>query len=225
MFSKSLFIQLLFACCPFFLFSQIVLPEATLTYDFSVETEGKATPLDTNISGQKFIVYLKGALSRTDHISSLGRDISVFDSKSGTGFLTREYSGQKLLARVTAEEWQEEYSFYRSLDFKTDEGTYPVLGYSCRKTKELKQPGKIYHYTIYYDPSIQTPNKTYDLAFPQLGGLPVRIEMRFENTVYRFELSGLAREVINPSLFETPRKGYNTISYSEMKSMKNRKDK
>lgn len=224
MFSKSLIIHLLFAFFPLLLFSQVVLPEATLTYDFSVETGGKATPADTNVSGQKLIIYLKGALSRTDHISSLGRDISVYDPKAGTGFLTREYSGQKLLVRVKTEEWQQEYSFYRNLDFKDDEGVYPVGGYSCRKTKELKSPGKIYHYTVYYDPSIQIPNKTYELAFPQISGLPVRIEMRHEKTVYRFELAGLDREVINPSLFEIPRKGYNTISYSEMKSMEKGKD-
>jgi hypothetical protein len=202
---------------PVFVFSQIVLPEVTLSYRFYADAGGKPTPLDTANRGQRIVIYLNGTSARTDNINSLGRESIVFDSRQGTGFMTREYSGQKLLIPLTSAEWQEQNSLYSSLQFMDEEGVFPVQGYSCKKTRELRPPGKIYSYTVYYDPSIQTPNKAYELAFPQLKGLPVLVEMRYEQTIYRLELVDLNREAVNPYLFELPRKGYKTIPFKDLK--------
>lgn len=202
---------------PVVIFSQTVLPEATLTYRFYADAGAKPTPLDTNTRVRQIVIYLNGTSARTDNVNLLGMESTVFDSRQGTGFMTREYSGQKLLIPLTSADWQEHNSFYSSLQFTDEPGVFPVRGHSCRKTRELRPAGKIYSYTVYYDPAIQTPNKAYELAFPQLGGLPVLVEMRYEQTVYRLELVDLSKEAVSPYLFELPRKGYRTISYKDLK--------
>ena len=42
-------------------------------------------------------VYLKGNNSRTDMVSPLGKEITIFNSKSDNAVILKEFSGQKLM--------------------------------------------------------------------------------------------------------------------------------
>src|SRR3954463_13404294 len=72
-------------------FAQKVLADATLTYSISMESaDGKASIVKP-LEGATLTIYLKGDQSRSEMVNGLGIESSIFDSKSGKGYILKEY--------------------------------------------------------------------------------------------------------------------------------------
>src|SRR4051812_1971057 len=80
-----------------FVIAQKPINEATLTYNISVQSVDGKTDLTKSLEGATLTVYLKGSQSRSDMTSALGVESNLFDSKTGKGYILKEYSGQKLM--------------------------------------------------------------------------------------------------------------------------------
>ena len=80
----------------FFSFAQKVVSEAALVYDIVIESTVKNGATATSDGGSN-TVYVKGAQSRSDKSSAVGKETTIQETKTGNGVILKEYSGQKLM--------------------------------------------------------------------------------------------------------------------------------
>ena len=75
--------------------SQKSISDATVTYEISIQS-AQSKPINNDLNGSSFTLYLKGALSRTDMVSSLGNEKTIRDA--GAIPATCAIIGGKLMA-------------------------------------------------------------------------------------------------------------------------------
>ncbi len=118
---KKIVIIFLGTCCFFYeAISQKVLKELTLNYNISIESVDEDPALSKSLDGATLSVSIKGSDSRADMISSLGSESNLYDSKTGKGFILKEYSGQKLMITMNRENWMQKNKYFQNLKFNID---------------------------------------------------------------------------------------------------------
>jgi len=83
--------------------------ELTMVYDASISTGDNQPKLADAFDGATTTVYLKGTMSRSEMSSALASFTSIHDSRTGSAVILQEISGQKLLIRMTADNWKDKY--------------------------------------------------------------------------------------------------------------------
>ena len=90
---------------PVIVFAQKTIAEGTIVYDMVIQT-GNTTPQKGDaLAGATTTVYLKGNNSRTDMVSSLGNETTIHNGNSGNAVILKEFSGQKLMIKLSKENW------------------------------------------------------------------------------------------------------------------------
>jgi hypothetical protein len=84
--------------------AQKKLTEATIYYDIVVSTDNNTPKKADMLDGSTNIIYVKGNMSRSDFISSLGSQFTIYDDKSGTASNIREYGNKKFLISYSSGE-------------------------------------------------------------------------------------------------------------------------
>ena len=204
--------------CSKSLSAQKILTEGMLKYNISIESSNGEKQISGALNGATLSVYLTKTKSRSEMISNPGTETTVFDNKSGKGFILKEYSGQKLMIATTAENWAQKNQVNTGLNFETQPGTTKIAGYICKKALAKSKNGKLY--TVYYDPSILIENKQYNNAFSQLAGLPVQYELSSGNLIFKYTLAGLNMDILNATKFDAPKSGFRIMSYEENQQLK-----
>ena len=199
-------------------FSQKILNEGLLVYNISIESVKGEKAVGGSLNGAVLSVFLTKDKSRTEMVSTPGTETTVYDASAGKGFILKEYSAQKLMITTTADNWQQKNHINSHLDFKTDNGTQVLNNYTCKKAVAATADGKLY--TVYFDPSVTIANKTYNNAFPQLGGLPVRYELQSGNLIFKYDLVKYSTENIYPAKFDAPKTGFRVMSFEENQQLK-----
>jgi len=172
----KIFTSLLFSFTVINAFAQKQFTEGLLQYKISIESGKTETPVVNSLNGAELTLYLKPSASRSEMKSSLGTESTVFDSRSGSGFILKEYSGQKLMITMNESNWSQKNKMYENMNFSIEEGTVAVAGYQCKKATAVLADGKVF--IVYYDPGILISNKKYNNAFSKLPGLPVQYELQ-----------------------------------------------
>jgi GLPGLI family protein len=198
--------------------AQKIMNEGTLTYSISIESANGEKKVDNTSNGASLTLYITKDKSRTEIVNTLGSQATFFDAKTGKGYLLREYSAQKLMITVTADNWAQKNKITNNLSFKTEEGMTTIGGYACRKATATAADGK--NYTVYFDPSITIANKTYNNAFPQLQGLPVQYELQSGNLIFKYTLSKISADAVAINKFETPKTGFRIMTFEENQQLK-----
>lgn len=199
------------------LLAQKLLQEVTLVYHVTVTSKDENQPVTAELQGIRYTIFLKGAQSRTEMTSSLGTESTIFNPRSSSGYIIKEYGSTKLLIQATHDEWEDHNRTYSELSFAEEQGSFALGKYSCRKAQATLPSGN--KITVYYDPSLVFSNKNYNLAFSGLSGLPVSFELEQSGYLYKYELASLSTDPVSYSRFDVPAKGYRTISYAELKSI------
>lgn len=218
---KTLTLFVMFALtilCSLTLSAQKVLKEGMLKYSISIESSNGEKQISVALNGATLSVYLTKDKSRSEMISTPGTETTVYDNKSGRGFILKEYSGQKLMITTTAENWKQKNQVNSGLNFEVQPGTTSIAGHVCKKALAKSNNGK--SYTVYFDPSILIENKQYNNAFSQLAGLPVQYELSSGNLIFRYTLTGFNIEILNATKFDSPKSGFRVMSYEENQQLK-----
>src|SRR6188768_2067529 len=87
-------------------FAQKVISEGTIVYDIVIQTGNSEPKKGDPLEGATTTVYLKGNNSRTDMISALGKEVTIYNSKTNNAVILKEFSGQKLMITLTKEDWK-----------------------------------------------------------------------------------------------------------------------
>src|SRR5437763_6577034 len=151
-------------------FAQKRVSELTLIYDTEITTGSKDPKLADAFDGAKTTIYIKGNESRSEMVSALFTSTTIHDAKTGTAVVMREVSGQKLLIRLTADDWKDKNKRYEGISFKDTTGTKVIAGYTTTKAIATLPDGSTF--TVYYTKDIIPENREYEYQFRSLAGLP-----------------------------------------------------
>ncbi|MEO8854204.1 MAG: DUF4412 domain-containing protein [Ginsengibacter sp.] len=196
--------------------AQKTMSEGVLVYNMSVETGTSQPNMADMLDGATTTIYLKGDKSRSELVSSLGREATIYDGATGSGVILKDYSGQKLMITLTAQNWTENNKKYEGITFENTGETAKIAGYNCKKAIAKLQNGT--SFTVYYTTEVNVANKSYDAQFKTLQGLPVQYEMQSGKMMLKFTLASISTNSVPTSMFEIPKSGYRVMTYEETKA-------
>lgn len=199
-------------------FSQKQINEGTLSYNITIETIKGEKQLSSALNGAVLNLFITKDKSRTEMTSKLGLETTVFDNKTGKGFILKEYSGQKLMITTSADNWTQKNQVNSNLIFEVADDTAMVAGYTCKKATAKSVDGK--NFTVYYDPKVLVTNKTYNNAFPQIEGIPVQYEFQSGNLIMKYTLIKYNTDVLPLIKFDAPKVGFRAMTYEENQQLK-----
>jgi len=191
--------------------------ELTLVYDASISSGSKEPKMADALDGHNKTIYVKGNMSRAEMVSALFSSATIHDSKTGSSVVLKEVSGQKLLIRMTAENWAENNKRYEGITFTNTNETKTIAGYNCIKAVAKLPDGT--NFTVYYTPDIVPENKEYDYQFKNLNGLPLEYELVQGKLTIKYTVSKINMNPVPASKFDIPKTGYREMTYEESKKM------
>lgn len=189
--------------------------DLTVSYDAVVNT-GSATPqMADAFDGATTTVYIKNSLSRSEMNSSLATFTTIHDSRNGSAVVLQEVGGQKLLIRMSADDWKDKNRKYEGVVFTNTGETKTLAGYQCQKAVAKLQDGSTF--TVWYTPDIVPENTQYSSQFASLKGLPLEYEFIQGKMVIRYVVSQVSLNPVPIGKFDIPKAGYREMTYEESK--------
>lgn len=189
--------------------AQRQIAEATIVYNIKgVAINGAASTT----------VYLKGNSSRTEMVSALGKEITIYNSKTENAVILKEFSGQKLMISLTRENWNTKNSLYRNIKFELSNDYKTIGNYRTRKAIAKTPDGKTFE--VFYAPDLIAANKEYDATFSNLPGLAIEYEIETGQMKFTYSLSNISYDSVQESLFDFPTSGYRVMTYDENQKLK-----
>lgn len=202
-----------------FSYAQKSISEGTIVYNISTQSDNKSSSVDP-MSGATSTIYLKGSLTRTDMLSPLGKETTIYDEKNASGVILKEYSGQKLMITLTKENWINQNKKFDGISFETSSETKDIQGYRCLKATAKLKDGSVIN--VYFTTALNISNKEYSQVFKNLSGLPVEYEFQIGKMKFKYLLASVNLAPLHTSTFDIPKSGFRVITYDE--NQKERKD-
>lgn len=187
--------------------------EGTITYSIKVETGSEEPKMADMFDGATATLYLKGSQSRFEMVSALGTSTTLYNARTGNGAVLREFGAQKLLIKMSRENWEEKNAKYKGIVFEQTSETKTILGFSCKKAIAKLKDGS--SFTVYYTTDIIPENKEYDYSFKGLNGMPMEYESQMGKLKVVYTLTRISYDPIPTSRFEIPKSGYREMTYEE----------
>ena len=191
--------------------------ELTLVYDATISTGDNQPKLADAFDGATTTVYIKGSMSRSEMTSALASFTSIHDAKTGAAVVLQEISGQKLLIRMTADNWKDKNKRYEGISFSNTSDTKTIAGYKCIKAVATMTDGATF--TVYYTKDIIPENAEYDVQFRNLDGLPLEYELSQGKLKIKYTVSKINMNPVPASKFDIPKSGYRELTYEESRKL------
>lgn len=189
--------------------------DLTVVYDAMINTGSAEPKLADAFDGATTTVYLKGSLSRSEMVSALASLTTIHDARTGSGVVLQEVGGQKVLIRMSAEDWNDKNRKYEGIRFTNSGETKMLAGYSCKKAVANLKDGS--SFVVYYTEDIIPENNTYNSQFSNLKGLPLEYELTQGKLTIRYVVSQVNLNPVPVSKFDIPKTGFREMSYEESK--------
>lgn len=196
-------------------FAQKKFTEGTINYDIVINTGSDKPQAADFLDGATSTVYVKGAKSRTEMLSSLGTQATVIDGASNAITVLKEYGDQKYLIQLTAAEWKDANKKYEGVTFTTTNETKTILGYNCKKAVGKLSDGNTF--TVWYTPDLVPENNDFQTANKNLPGLAMQYETSMGNLNVVYTVSKISLAPVPASKFDLPKTGYRIMTYAESK--------
>lgn len=167
--------------------------------------------------GATTTVYIKGPTSRSEMISALASFTTIHDSRTGSSVILQEVSGQKLLIRMTAENWKDKNKRYEGITFSNTDETKTIAGYKCIKAIAKMKDGATF--TVFYTTEIIPDNMDFNYQFKNLEGLPLEYELTQGTLTIKYTLTQISLNPVPASKFDIPKSGYRELTYEESRQL------
>ena len=195
--------------------AQKIISEGTLIYNISIQTGSTEPKMADMLDGATTTIYIKGSQSRSELVSGLGSEITIYDANKGSGVILKDYSGQKLMITLTKDDWEKKNSKYEGITFENTNETLIIAGYNCKKAIAKLKDGSAF--VVYYTPDLEMADKDYDSQFKNLPGLALQYEWQSGKMRFKYTLSKVNFDLVPTSKFDIPKSGYRVMTYSETK--------
>ncbi len=201
--------------------AQQVYGEGTVTYNIVVNTGNNETKAADLLDGATQKIYFKGVNTRTELSSILGKTITLHDSKQGNAVVMNEYGEQKILIRMTKDDYEDRNGKYAGIQFEYQPETKKILGYNCKLAIAKLKDGSTFR--VYYTTDLVFQNKDYGAQFKNLPGFP----LEYESELGKMKVTCIADKVsfdpVPTAMFDTPKTGYREMTYKEIKDIRKNK--
>ena len=192
--------------------------EATIVYNMVISTGNTETQKGDALNGASATVYVKGNNSRTEMTSALGKETTIFNSKTSNAVILKEFSGQKLMITLNKENWKTKNKMYTDIKFELTNEYKTIQGYNTRKAIAKMADGKTFE--VYYTPDLVPANKEYDATFSNLPGLAIQYEIESGKMKFKYTIDKINYDPVAVSLFDFPTSGYRVMTYEENQVLK-----
>lgn len=207
----------------FFLFAfsfanaQKKVSDLSLVYEASITTGSKEPKLADAFDGATTTVYIKGTMSRSEMVSALASFTTIHDVTTGSSVILQEVSGQKLLIRMTADNWKDKNKRYEGITFSNTEETKTIAGYKCVKAIAKMSDGATF--SVFYTKEIIPDNIEYNYQFKNLEGLPLEYELTQGSLTIKNTVSKINLDPVPVAKFDIPKNGYRELTYQESRKL------
>ena len=144
------------------------LTEATVSYDIVINTGNSSPQAADLLDGATSVIYLKGASSRSEMISSLGTQATIIDGKTGDVTILKDYGEQKYMIKMTPANWKESNKKYEGIAFTYLEEYKTIAGYNCQKA--IGKLADNSTFTVYFTKDLVPVNKDFQYLNKNLPG-------------------------------------------------------
>lgn len=200
-----------------FAWAQKKVSELTLVYNATITTGSKEPRLGDAFDGSTTTVFVKGSMSRSEMVSALASFTTIYDSRTGSSVILQEVSGQKILIRMTAEDWKEKNKRYEGITFNNSDEIKTIAGYTCTKATAKMNDGATF--TVYYTKEIMPDNMDFNYQFKNLNGLPLEYELKQGSVTINYSASSISLNPVPASKFDIPKNGYRELTYEESRQV------
>ncbi|MEP7144076.1 MAG: DUF4412 domain-containing protein [Ferruginibacter sp.] len=198
--------------------AQKTISEGTIVYDILVQSKTDMSKTGIALNGAKTTIYLKGKLSRSEMVSTLGTETTIFNAKAGNAVILKEYSGQKLMITLSKENWESLNKKFDGTTFQNTPDTKTIEGYNCKRAIAKLSDGSTI--SVYYAPDLIPMNKEYNQAFKNLPGFPMEYEFETAKRILKYHISKIDFSPLPVSKFDFPKSGYRVMSFDQNKKEK-----
>ncbi len=198
-------------------FSQTNVSELTMVFDITVESKTDKPQLANMFNGATQTVYIKGLSHRTDEVNSLGTSSTIYDGKTKSAVVLKEYGAQKILVKMTALNWVEYNKKYENIAFTKETETKVIAGYNATKYTGKMKDGT--EFIVYCTTEINPETNLYkNNQFSKTEGLVLQYQfsisgMKVTNTVSKVIIGN-----VDAAKFTVPKSGYREMTYEESKA-------
>ena len=200
--------------------AQKKLTEATIYYDIVVSTDNNTPKKADMLDGSTNIIYVKGNMSRSDFISSLGSQFTIYDVKNGTASNIREYGNKKFLISYSNAEWKSYNKRYEGVTYKIENEFKKIAGYQCQKAIGKLADGT--SFTVFFTKELIPTNANFQSINKGLPGLAMQYDAARGNDKVTFTVSNIEFSPVPLAKFDIPKTGYRVMSYTEFKMQNTR---
>jgi hypothetical protein len=181
-----------------------------------VESNSDRPQLANMFNGATTTVYIKNKNHRTELVNTLGSTSTIFDGKTNTAVVLKEYGAQKILVRMTAQNWIESNKKYEGTVFTKTAETKTIAGWNC--TKYTGKMADNSEFTVFSTNQLSLENKDYNAQFKNAGGLVLEYSFTMSNGLtITNTASKLIQNTVSDKIFDIPKSGYREMTYEEMK--------
>ncbi len=212
---KKTFTLLFIVILSFYAIAQKKLSEGSISYDIVINTGSDKPRAADFFDGATSTVYLKGAKSRTEMVSSLGTQSTIIDGAKNSISILKEYGEQKYIIQLTPANWKEANKKNDNVKFTYDDESKTILGYKCSKAIGKLEDGGTF--TVWYTTDIIPENKDFQYANKSLPGLAMEYESIMGNLKVTYTVSKITFGAVPAAKFDLPKAGYRILTYEESK--------
>lgn len=192
--------------------------EGMVTYNIVVNTGNNEPKAADLLDGATQKIYFKGVNTRTELSSILGKTVTLHDSKTGAAVVMNEYGEQKILIRMTKDDYDDRNSKYAGVQFELMPETKKIMGYNCKLAIAKLKDGTTFR--VYYTMELAFQNKDYGAQFKNLPGFP----LEYESELGKMKVTCIADKVtfdpVPSAMFDVPKAGFREMTYEEIKKVR-----
>lgn len=184
--------------------------EGTIVFNVSTFVDG------TKIANDATAVHMtKGGHVRSEMSSSIGKSVTIFDTREGKGAVIREFGVQKILIPLNRENWSETNAKFHNLVYAFSEDSIKLIGFKCSRANVIFKDSTVID--IFYTREISTENPEVDSQFGTLPGMALQISYTKGNTMVVYTATAINFDPVPIQRFDVPSSGYRILSYDESK--------
>jgi hypothetical protein len=184
--------------------------EGTLVFTVSTFVDG------TKIADDATAVHMiKGGHVRSEMSSSIGKTITIFDTREGKGAVIRELGSQKILIPLNRENWAETNAKFQNLVYAFSEDSITLIGFKCSRANAILKDSTVIG--VFYTREISTENPEVDSQFGTLPGMALQFSYTKGNTMVVYTATAINFDPVPIQRFDVPSSGYRVLSFEESK--------
>jgi GLPGLI family protein len=195
--------------------AQKKISEGVISYDIVINTGSEKPRAADFFDGATSTVYLKGAKSRTEMVSSLGTQSTIIDGTKNMITILKEYGDQKYMIQMTPANWKEANKKSENVQFTFSEESKTILGYKCLKAIGKMADGTTF--SVWYTTDLVPENSDFQNVNKALPGLAMEYESKMGNLKVTYTVSKINLSPVLAAKFDMPKSGYRVMTYEESK--------